>query len=199
VTTTPDLIAVGLGNPTEEYDGTRHNLGAMTVRLLAKRHGATLKSERLLRAEMAPARVGGKLLILAIPKTYMNESGLAVSPLWKRYVDPEAEAPAESLVIVHDELDLPPGTVRVKAGGGTAGNNGLRSIVAHLHRQDFLRVRIGIGKPPGRGQGIDHVLKRPGKAEREIYELAIVTAADAVEAILTDGVAAAMNRYNTKS
>jgi PTH1 family peptidyl-tRNA hydrolase len=199
LTSAPDLVAVGLGNPTDQYDGTRHNLGAMAVRLLAKRHGVSLKSERLLHAEVAPARVGGQLLVLAVPKTYMNESGLAVRPLWRRYVDDKAQAPAERLVIVHDELDLPPGVVRVKSGGGTAGNNGLRSIVAHLHRQDFLRVRIGIGKPPGRGHGVEHVLRRPNKAERELFEVAVEVAADAVEAILTDGVVVAMNRYNTKS
>ncbi|MGH9170112.1 MAG: aminoacyl-tRNA hydrolase [Acidimicrobiales bacterium] len=199
MTSAPDLVAVGLGNPTGQYEGTRHNLGAMAVRLLAERHGAELKRERLLHAEVAPARIGGKLLVLAVPKTYMNESGAAVRPLWRRYVDQSSAAPEEALVIVHDELDLPPGTVRVKAGGGTAGNNGLRSIVHHLHRQDFLRVRIGIGKPPGRGQGVDHVLKRPTAREAEIFQVAVEVAADAVEAILCDGIAAAMNRYNAKS
>jgi PTH1 family peptidyl-tRNA hydrolase len=199
VSAAPDLLAVGLGNPTDQYEGTRHNLGAMAVRLLASRHGVALKSERLLHAEVAPARLDGRLLVLAVPKTYMNESGLAVRPLWRRYVDEAGEAPEEHLVVVHDELDLPPGVVRVKAGGGTAGNNGLKSIVSHLHRQDFLRVRIGIGKPPGRSQGVDHVLRRPGKAERELFDVAVEVAADAVETILTDGVAAAMNRYNTKS
>ncbi len=135
-------------------------------------------------------------MVIAIPQTYMNESGIAVRPLAKRYL---REAPGEHLVIVHDELDLPPGTVRVKAGGGTAGHNGLRSIEAHLHRRDFLRVRIGIGKPSSPSRGVDHVLRRPSKAERELLATSVEVAADAVEAILADGADAAMNRFNTKS
>ncbi len=175
-------------------------MGAVSVRILAERHGCKLKVERCLRAEVATARVEGKLVLLAVPKTYMNESGLAVRQIWRRYIEPlQVEPAGESLVVVHDELDLPPGTVRIKAGGGTAGNNGLRSIVAHLHRNDFVRVRIGIGKPPGRDHGVDHVLRRPGKAERELLDVSVQVAADAVEAIATEGLAAAMNRYNTRS
>jgi peptidyl-tRNA hydrolase, PTH1 family len=136
-------------------------------------------------------------MVLAIPQTYMNESGGAVRPLAKRYLGP-LSAVAEHLVIVHDELDLPPGTVRIKAGGGLAGNNGLRSIEAHLHRRDFLRVRIGIGKPPSPAQGVDHVLKRPSKKEKELLAAAVEVAADAVTAILTDGLVAAMNHFNAK-
>jgi PTH1 family peptidyl-tRNA hydrolase len=127
----------------------------------------------------------------------MNESGMAVRPLAKRYLGADPEL-AERLVIVHDELDLPPGTVRIKAGGGTAGHNGLRSIEAHLHRRDFLRVRIGIGKPPSRAHGVDHVLKRPTKAVKDLLDVSVEVAADAVEAILAEGVAAAMNRFNTR-
>jgi PTH1 family peptidyl-tRNA hydrolase len=171
----------------------------MAIRRLADRHGAKLRSERLLHAEVATVTSNGKTLALAVPRTYMNESGQAVRPMWRRWVDEGGDNPGSHLVVVHDELDLEPGVVRVKAGGGTAGNNGLRSIVAHLHRQDFLRVRIGIGKPPGKGQGINHVLRRPGKHEREMLEAAVETAADAVEAILAEGVMAAMNRYNTKT
>ena len=156
------------------------------------RHGERLKKakERSLTAEV---RVGGKLLALAFPQTYMNDSGVAVSSLVRRYGIDDLHR----LVVVHDELDLPTARVKVKVGGGTAGNNGLKSVVAHLHTPDFVRVRIGIGKPPGRQSGTDHVLKRPGKAERAELEVAIVEAADAVEAILGEGVDAAMNRYNT--
>ena len=100
------------------------------------------------------------------------------------------------LVVVHDELDLPPGRLRVKVGGGMAGHNGLRSVQAHLHTPDFVRVRIGIGKPPGRQPGADHVLRRPSRAERELLEVGVAEAADAVEMVVTDGVEAAMNRYN---
>lgn len=125
----------------------------------------------------------------------MNESGVAVRALARRYV---GEDPAK-LVIVHDELDLEPGTVRVKQGGGVAGHNGLRSIEQHLHHRDFLRIRIGVGKPPGRSQGVDHVLRRPGKAERELLEVALELAADAIEVLLADGPSVAMNRFNMKS
>jgi len=166
------------------------------VRRVASRHDVRLRAERGTSAETGSGRIGGKLLILAIPQTYMNDSGRAVRALAKRYLGTDFDA--ERLLIVHDELDLPPGTVRVKAGGGTAGHNGLRSIEAHLHRRDFVRIRIGIGKPPGRTEGVNHVLKRPSKGERELLEVAVEVAADAVEAILADGVAAAMNRYNTR-
>jgi PTH1 family peptidyl-tRNA hydrolase len=154
-----------------------------------------MRADRGTNAATATLRLGGKLLVIAIPQTYMNESGTAVRPLAKRYL---REAPGDHLVIVHDELDLPPGTVRVKAGGGTAGHNGLRSIEAHLHRRDFLRVRIGIGKPPSPSRGVDHVLRRPAKAERELLATSLEVAADAVEAILADGPDVAMNRFNTK-
>ena len=193
---TADLVAVGLGNPGPDYEGSRHNLGAHAIECVASRHQARLRPERGTSSATASVRTGGKLLVLAIPQTYMNDSGLAVRPLVKRYLGAE---PAEQLVIVHDELDLPPGTVRVKAGGGTAGHNGLRSIEAHLHRRDFLRVRIGIGKPPSRAHGVDHVLKRPSKAEKELLAVAVEVAADAVEVILSEGVDVAMNRFNTKS
>ncbi len=193
---TADLVAVGLGNPTTQFEGTRHNLGAVTIRRLAARHDVRLRHERGTSAETGSARIGGKLLVVAVPLTYMNESGLAVRPLWKRYVEPSEDG--ERLVIVHDELDLPPGTVKIKSGGGTAGNNGLRSIEAHLHRRDFVRVRIGIGKPPRKEAGANHVLRRPPKADRELLEAAVEVAADAVESILADGVAVAMNRFNTR-
>jgi PTH1 family peptidyl-tRNA hydrolase len=159
------------------------------------RHEVRLRTERGTSSATASVRSNGKLMILAIPQTYMNDSGIAVRPLAKRYLGAD---PGERLVIVHDELDLPPGTVRVKAGGGTAGHNGLRSIEAHLHQRDFLRVRIGIGKPPSRAHGVDHVLKRPSKAEKDLLAVSVEVAADAVEAILAEGVAAAMNRFNTK-
>ena len=137
-------------------------------------------------------RVGGRRLALAFPQTYMNESGMAVAPLVRRFGIDDLER----LVVVHDELDLPVGRIRVKVGGGLAGHNGLRSIKAHLHSDAFCRIRIGIGKPPGRREGVDHVLRAPGKAERELLAVAIEEAADAVEAILAEGPAVAMNRFN---
>ena len=142
---------------------------------------------------MAEVRVDGRRLALAFPQTFMNDSGRSVVALVRRFgiVD------LENLVIVHDELDLPLGVVRVKAGGGLAGHNGLRSIKAHLHSDAFTRVRIGIGKPPGgKEQGADHVLTVPSR--RDLTELQVSTevAADAVECILAEGIAAAQNRFN---
>jgi PTH1 family peptidyl-tRNA hydrolase len=187
-----DALVVGLGNPGKEYNRTRHNVGEETVRLVATRAGATWKPATRDRALVAEANLGGRRVLLAFPTTYMNDSGIAVRALMKRHGldDPAA------LVIVHDELDLPPGTVRVKAGGGLAGNNGLRSITAHLHTQDYLRVRIGIGKPPSKERGADHVLSRLAPAERELLDVAVERAADAVEAIVADGVDVAMRQTN---
>lgn len=187
-----DLLVVGLGNPGAEYAGTRHNAGADVVGLLASRHGAGLKHSRRERSLTAEVSIDGHRVALAFPQTYMNDSGLAVAALVRRY---DIDDPAR-VVIVHDELDLPPGRVRVKEGGGLAGHNGLRSIKAHLRSDAFLRVRIGIGKPPRKEFGADHVLRRPPKSVREELAVAIEEAADAVEVIVTDGVARAMNRFN---
>src|SRR5882762_10161867 len=158
--TAADYLVVGLGNPGDEYAHTRHNVGADTVELLAARHGASLRKGKE-RARAAETTIGGKRVALAVPLVYMNESGLAVAALVRRYgVDPE------HLVVIHDELDLPVAALKVKSGGGLAGHNGLRSIVAHLHADTFQRVRIGVGKPVSKEQGADHVLRRFSKRER---------------------------------
>lgn len=163
------------------------------VALLADRHSATLKRSRE-QALVAEVRVGDRRLALAFPQTYMNDSGRAVGPLVRRF---GIEEDLTRLVVVHDELDLPLGAVRVKAGGGLAGHNGLRSIKAHLHSADFSRVRIGIGKPPGgKEHGADHVLRAPSKKEKEELAVSIEVAADAVECILTEGLSVAQNRFN---
>jgi peptidyl-tRNA hydrolase, PTH1 family len=188
--TPADLLVVGLGNPGSEYAGTKHNVGAEVVELLARRHGGRLRKSKE-RALVDEVRVGGKRLALAVPTTYMNDSGQAVAPLARRFgVDPA------HLVIVHDELDLAPAVLRVKVGGGLAGHNGLRSIKQHLHDDSFVRVRLGVGKPASKEQGADHVLSRFGKRDREQMAVTIEEAADAVELILHDGVDAAMNQYN---
>jgi PTH1 family peptidyl-tRNA hydrolase len=189
--TPADLLVVGLGNPGSEYAKTRHNVGVDVVELLAQRFGARLKKGKEL-ALVDEVRIDDQRVVLAVPLTYMNESGQSVAPLVRRYgVEPE------QLVVVHDELDLPVGAVRLKAGGGLAGHNGLRSIKAHLKTDAFLRIRIGIGKPPGgKEQGADHVLNRFGKRDRAEIDLAVAHAADAVECIGRDGMAAAMNQYN---
>jgi PTH1 family peptidyl-tRNA hydrolase len=192
--TPADLLVVGLGNPGADYQHTRHNVGADVITLLADRHGGSLKRSKE-RALVAEVRMGDHRVALALPQTYMNLSGESVGLLVKRH----GITDAERVVVVHDELDLPLGRVKVKRGGGLAGHNGLRSIKAHLHTDEFLRVRIGIGKPPTKEQGVDHVLRRPSKSERVELEIAVQEAADAVEAILADGVDAAMNRYNTRA
>ena len=140
------------------------------------------------RPAAAVVTLAGHRVALAVPTTYMNDSGSAVRSLVTRFGIDEPS----SVVVVHDELDLPPGTVRLKAGGGLAGHNGLRSVQSHLHSSDFLRVRIGVGKPPSAAQGASHVLRRPPKAVRELLADSVETAADAVERIAEDGWDAAM-------
>ncbi|MGD0313624.1 MAG: aminoacyl-tRNA hydrolase [Acidimicrobiales bacterium] len=201
---------VGLGNPGIEYVSTRHNVGAEVVAALAERHQVRLKSEKGLHAQACDVLVGGRRVLLAVPQTFMNESGLALAALVRRSgIDqheqagpldgPDGPSLSVRLVIVHDELDLPTGRIKIKAGGGNAGHNGLKSIESHLHTNGYLRVRVGIGKPTGRQSGADYVLKRPGAAERAVLDAAVEEGADAVEAILTEGVDAAMNRINASA
>jgi peptidyl-tRNA hydrolase, PTH1 family len=179
---------VGLGNPGSEFAGTLHNVGADVVERLATRSNASLRAEKGLHARAALIVLGGRSVALAVPTTYMNESGVAVRGLAKRFgIDDPT-----SIVVVHDELDLPPGTVRVKAGGGLAGHNGLRSLQSHLHSTDFVRVRLGVGKPLSARQGANHVLNRPPQAVRALLDAAIERAADTVEHIAQDGVEGAM-------
>jgi PTH1 family peptidyl-tRNA hydrolase len=193
-----DWLIVGLGNPGKDYARTRHNVGQEVVNELARRRGDSMKSGRD-NALVAESRVGegpdAERVVLAFPLTFMNDSGLAVRALARRYgIDDPTR-----IVIVQDELDLPPTLVRIKAGGGLAGHNGLRSIAAHLGTQDFLRVRIGVGKPPGgKERGANHVLGRMPSKQREEYDVAVQEAADAVELIVTEGVDAAMRRYNVR-
>jgi PTH1 family peptidyl-tRNA hydrolase len=164
------------------------------VQLLAARHGGSLTHAKKERSLVGTVTIGGARVVLAFPQTYMNDSGHAVKLLVKRH---EVEDPTR-IVVVQDELDLPHARLRVKAGGGLAGHNGLRSIVNHLKTDEFLRVRIGIGKPPGgKEQGADHVLKRPSKTAKTELEITVQEAADAVEMILAEGVERAMNRYNS--
>lgn len=160
--------------------------------LLAGRHGTPLRKSKE-RALVAEPRVDGKLMVLAFPQTFMNLSGESVARLVRRYGIADS---LSRLVVVHDELDLPPARVKIKEGGGTAGHNGLESLRSHLHSGAFTRVRIGIGKPPGRMEGADYVLRRPSKAEQVDLDVAIEEAAEAVELILAEGPTAAMNRFN---
>ena len=188
-----DWLIVGLGNPGEKYAGTRHNVGEQAVRLLAERHDTALKGGRD-DALIAETRFGDARVVLAFPLTFMNESGRSVGAMVRRY---RIEQP-DRLIVVQDELDLPPGDLKIKAGGGLAGHNGLRSITQHLKTQDYLRVRIGVGKPPSKEVGRGHVLSRIPRRERELLDVAVVEAADAVEILVEEGVDAAMQRFNVK-
>jgi peptidyl-tRNA hydrolase, PTH1 family len=188
-------LAVGLGNPGAEYAGTRHNLGADVVTRLATRHGARMRLVKGQRSLVAEVRPEGRLMALAFPQTYVNESGTALRALVRRYGLDDLS----HLVVVYDEMDLPVGKLKISLGGGTAGHKGLASIRSHLHDDGFARVRIGIGPPPGRDVGADYVLRPPSKSERPALDVLTGEAADAVEVILSDGVDAAMNRFNVNA
>lgn len=190
-----DRLVVGLGNPGSRYAGTRHNVGADAVRLLASRASERLRADSKVSSQTATVRLGGQRVVLAIPTTYMNDSGRALSQLVRRH-PPDDFA---DVIVIHDELDLEPGVVKVKVGGGLAGHNGLRSIAEHLSTTDFTRVRIGVGKPPGgAGRGADWVLSKVSGESRTLLEESVVRAADAVEAIVSSGVDAAMAEVNAR-
>ena len=185
-------LVVGLGNPGPGYAGNRHNVGFMVVDLLAGRMGARFKAHKKVRAEVLEGRLGGVRVVLAKPRTYMNESGGPVAGLLDYF-----SLPLERLVVVHDELDLPYGGLRLKFGGGDNGHNGLKSIRRSLGSGEFNRVRFGIGRPPGRMDAAAFVLRDFGAAERKELELEVDRTADAVEGLLTDGLDRAQNTYNT--
>ena len=184
-------LVVGLGNPGREYEATRHNVGFAVVDFLARELG--FPSWRSAGgARVSRGAVGREEVLLVKPMTFMNLSGDAVGSLMRYY-----KVGLESLIVVHDELDFEPGTVRVKTGGGHGGHNGLRSIAAHVGR-DFVRVRVGIGKPRHATQGADYVLSGFDKSERGLVEEAIAQAAGAVKTIIEEGAAAAMNTFNRR-
>lgn len=186
-------VIVGLGNPGEKYAKTRHNMGAMVIDILLERVRGSLKSHKS-GCLIAEADLSGERVVLARSTTYMNDSGRPVRELARWY-----KVPAERLIVVHDELDIDFEEIRVKQGGGTAGHNGLGSIASHLGTRDFLRVRVGIGRPKGRSGAVGHVLDGFSSAERKELPFILERAADAVETILADGVEQAMNRFNAKA
>jgi peptidyl-tRNA hydrolase, PTH1 family len=184
-------LVVGLGNPGPRYAGNRHNIGFAVVDLLAARMGAPFRAHRG-RCDVVEGRLAGRAVVLAKPKSYMNESGgpiVAISRFFK--------IPVARLTVVHDDLDLPYGGLRLKRGGGDGGHNGLRSLTAALGSNDYLRVRFGIGRPPGRQDPADFVLRDFTAAERKELAYLIDRAADAVEALLADGLDAAQNAFNS--
>ena len=183
------LIA-GLGNPGPEYAGNRHNAGQMVVDLLAERMGTRFKAHRT-RNEVADGRLAGVPVTLAKPRTYMNLSGGPVAALAAFY-----KIPPERIVVVHDELDIPFGVVRVKRGGGDNGHNGLRSVTQALGTNEYNRARFGIGRPPGRMDAATFVLRDFSAAERKELPLLIDRCADAVETLLSKGLAVAQNTFH---
>jgi PTH1 family peptidyl-tRNA hydrolase len=191
-------LVVGLGNPGPRYAGNRHNVGAMVAHELAERASVRLSAHKA-RAAAATVRIGtlpggapGPRAVVGVPSSYMNESGGPVKALLSFFsVDPER------LVVVHDELDIPPGDVRIKRGGGEGGHNGLRSISTALGTKDYLRVRVGIGRPPGRMDPADFVLRDFSTAERKELPLLLAVAADAVEMVVTSGLVAAQQKFHS--
>jgi peptidyl-tRNA hydrolase, PTH1 family len=184
-------LVVGLGNPGSEYADTRHNVGFRVVELLATRAGGGRFSRHRSNADVLEGRLAGRRVVLAKPRSYMNVSGGPVAGLVKYF--------GGELVVVHDDLDLGFGVVRLKLGGGEGGHNGLRSISASLGTKDYLRVRFGIGRPPGRQDPADFVLKRFSGPERKELEFAVDLAADATEALLSDGLEPTQNRFHALS
>jgi PTH1 family peptidyl-tRNA hydrolase len=185
-------IVIGLGNPGMKYERTRHNIGFLVADELAGRAGASLSQEKH-HALMGRARIGDEAVVLAKPQTFMNDSGRSVAALARdSYADPG------DVIVVHDELDLPLGTVRIKTGGGHGGHNGLRSVIEHLGSADFVRVRLGIGRPPADADAADYVLSPFGAEERAAAADAVTRAADAVMMIIAEGVTKATNEVNKK-
>lgn len=183
-------LIVGLGNPGREYEETRHNVGFMVVEALAERAGVAV-SDKKFKARVGRARIAGCDCLLMKPQTYMNLSGASVGPALGFY-----KLTTGDLVVVHDDLDLEAGRIKLKQGGGHGGHNGLRSLKTHLPDDGFIRVRVGIGRPPPRWDPTDYVLGRFSREERGPAVTAVDVAVDAVESILTLGIAKAMGRIN---
>jgi PTH1 family peptidyl-tRNA hydrolase len=183
-------LVVGLGNPGPAYAGHRHNVGFMVADLLAERMGARFKAHKG-RADTVEGRLAGRRVVLAKPKCYMNESGGPVASLRDFF-----KVPVERILVIHDELDIPFGTLRLKAGGGDNGHNGLKSLTKSLGSKDYLRVRWGIGRPPGRQDPADFVLKDFSSAEKKELVFLVDRAADAVEALLAGTLEGAQNTFH---
>jgi peptidyl-tRNA hydrolase, PTH1 family len=182
------VMVVGLGNPGTQYATTRHNLGFLVADILSDRIGSGFKVHKKSGAEVVTGRLGGRSVVLAKPRCYMNESGRQVGPLAKFYSVPPAD-----IVVIHDELDIEFGRIRLKVGGGVAGHNGLRSVASALGTNDFQRVRIGIGRPPGRMQGAAFVLSNFTNAEWREVPTICEQAADATELLVAQGLEPAQN------
>ena len=183
-------LVIGLGNPGPQYVANRHNAGYLVAEILADRVDGNFKAHKC-RAEVIETRFGDDRVVLAKPRSYMNESGGPVTALRDFF-----KVPVERIVVVHDELDLPFGAIRIKLGGGDNGHNGLKSLRRSLGSGEFHRVRLGIGRPPGRQDPADWVLRDWSSTERKDIDLHLERAADAVETLIADGLASAQNTYN---
>lgn len=185
-----NYLIVGLGNPGLEYKHTRHNFGFMTIEHLAGRLNVTLKCMKF-KAMIAETRLDGKLVVLAKPLTFMNDSGNSVGPLTRYF-----KVPLGNLLVMHDDLDLPLGSVRLRPQGGSSGQRGMASIINRLGTQEFPRMRLGIGRPPGQMDPVDYVLQPFQAQEVELKKMVLDQAADAAETFIRAGIEAAMNKYN---
>lgn len=185
-------LVIGLANPGREYEDTRHNAGAWFINQLTRQLNASLKLETKLNAQIGQANVNGRMVRLAIPTTYMNESGMSVGAISRFY-----KIPVENILIAHDEIDLSPGTARLKFAGGEGGHNGLRSIVQHLGSKKFYRLRIGVGHPGNSNQVANYVLKAPKKDEQQLIDESIVDALDVMPLALDDEIERAMKTLHT--
>jgi PTH1 family peptidyl-tRNA hydrolase len=183
-------LIVGLGNPGREYVHNRHNVGFHCLDRLAQAHDLDIR-RRKKRARVVEGTIAGRRVILAMPQTFMNESGRAVGPLTRFY-----KVDLERLLVIYDDLDLPPGTIRMRPRGGSGGHKGMRSIIQHLGSQEFARLRIGIGRPPGRMDPADFVLQDINGEEQDLFDESLERAVAAIETWLREGVAEAMSRHN---
>jgi PTH1 family peptidyl-tRNA hydrolase len=188
----PRFLIVGLGNPGPEYKLNRHNVGFMTIDEIAKELNTEFSRVQS-NALVAQARRGEQRIILAKPRTYMNRSGSAVGSLVRFY-----KTPLNKLLVVYDDVDLPFETMRLRGEGGSAGHNGMKSIIENLGNQEFARLRVGVGRPKGRMRTPDHVLQDFGKAEQEALTFVLQKAAAAALTFIDHGIVAAMNRFNSK-
>jgi PTH1 family peptidyl-tRNA hydrolase len=186
-------VIAGLGNPGDRYRRSRHNIGFMVVDYLAAQHGTAGPIQKF-KASYREGSLGGASVILVQPQTFYNLSGESISSIIQYF-----RIPPERLIVVHDDLDLAVGRLRIKRGGGDAGNRGVRSIAQALGTPDFIRARVGIGRPDEGAQAAEHVLAQMGNDELRILQQAIDRAAAAIEAVIAEGLEAAMNRYNQRS
>ncbi|WP_067835480.1 aminoacyl-tRNA hydrolase [Nocardia lijiangensis] len=188
---TGPALVVGLGNPGPEYERTRHNVGFLVADVLAERVGGRFAVHKKSGADLLQARLDGRQVLIAKPRSYMNLSGRPVAALARFF-----SVPLTEVIVVHDELDLPFGAVKLKRGGGEGGHNGLRSISSALTTKDYVRTRIGIGRPPGRQDPADFVLKPFSTPERKEVPVIVEQAADAVELLLRVGLETAQNQLH---